>query len=273
MKPLFKISPSILDQFHSFMSGDYEKWGKTQEDFRQYVLGVYAPNLYASKGTAVHAVIEGVETSPNVHEESMQVTWNFAPDAWKTLQTFRERFKDASMEVWNHTTIESTKADVHMNMRYDALDGLVLHDFKTSAKPKHYGDYFNSLQWRCYLLSLPDIHKVMYHAITVPNSDPEKVIDKLSIASMEFLRQPNNDQMVMYSLSHLIDWIMEDEQMYAKLLIDTDKLKAEMAGIVQSVYDGTIDPQAARVELEKKAFNYERMQPYLDYCLTEIKTA
>lgn len=273
MKPLLKISPSILDQFNSFITGEYEKWGKGQDDFRQYVLGAYAPNLYASKGTAIHSVIEGVATEPNVYEQQMKVTWSFSDDIWKQLQDFRQEFTFAEMEVRNHTTINSPLADVHMNMRYDALDGLVLHDFKTSEKPKHYGDYYNSLQWRCYLLSLPDVHKVVYHAITVPNTDPAKQIDKIRFDRMEFLRHADNDNLVRYRLHQLVEWVLNDKQMRAKLEVNTDWLRSQMAAIVQSVHDGMTNPSNARRELERTAGNYERMQAYLEVCLNEIKTA
>lgn len=273
MKPTLRISPTILNEFASYKQGDYEVWGKTQEDFRQYILGERSPNIYFSRGIAVHSVMEGVEQAEEgqIHETELGVTWQFASDVIKQIQDYASRFKDAAHEVPNLHFIETPEADVAMNMRFDCLDVMRLHEFKTSTKEKKYNDYYTSLQWRCYLMALPEINNVTYHIIQLPHADPVKVFDKVKIYKHEYRREANNDEVVLSYLNELIAWVLDDNELKSKLSVNFKDLERRMAEVVQCMLDGKENPATGREMLFKLAGDYDQLHPFLRKCLEQIK--
>lgn len=288
MKTL-KVSPSILNEFAQFKRGDYERWGKTQEDFRQYVLGEYSPNPATSRGTAVHSILEGkpgymvpilignhslqAHETYCVKEEEMGVIWQFTQKAHDTIFDYGKRYAHAAHEIPDTIRIETARANVYMNMRFDCLDGLELHEFKTSSKPKKYADYYDSLQWRCYMMALPDVQKVNYHVFQMPEAVPGNIIAGVEVYSFSYPREADNDATVLTWLNELTAWVLDDAEMLAKLQLDFPAMESRMADIVQDVYDGEENPVKARKELYKIAGNYDELQDALVACLKEIKGA
>jgi hypothetical protein len=278
MKKAIKVSPSILNEFAQFKGGSYEKWGKTQEDFRQYVLGEYSPNPATSRGTAVHSILEGkpgVNTLGGVavHEKELNTKWVFTPDVFLAVHEYGKRYEHAAHEIPDTIRIELAEATVYMNMRFDCLDGLELHEFKTSSKPKKYADYYDSLQWRCYMMALPDVQKVNYHVFQMPEAIPGNIITDVKTYSFTYPREANNDATVLTWLNELTAWVLDDAEMFAKLSLDFARMASKMGDIVQAVYDEEESPVNARRELYKVAGNYDELQDYLNACLLELKDA
>ena len=278
MKKVIKVSPSILNEFAQFKGGSYEKWGKTQEDFRQYVLGEYSPNPATSRGTAVHSILEGkpgVNTLGGVaiHEKELNTNWVFTPDVFLAVHDYGKRYAHAAHEIPDTIRIELAGATVYMNMRFDCLDGLELHEFKTSSKPKKYADYYDSLQWRCYMMALPDVQKVNYHVFVMPEAIPGNIIADVKTYSFTYPREANNDATVLTWLNELTAWVLDDSEMFGKLSLDFARMVSKMGDIVQAVYDEEESPVNARRELYKVAGNYDELQDYLNACLTELKDA
>lgn len=273
MKPTIRISPTILNEFASYKNGDYEKWGKTQEDFRQYVLGERSPNVYFSRGIAVHSIMEGVELAElgQIHEPELGVTWQFTSDVIKTIRDYAARFESMSHEVQYLHWVDTQLASVAMSMRFDCLDCLHLHEFKTSSKPKAYKDYYTSLQWRCYLMALPEVSNVTYHIIQLPHTEPTKILDKVSIYQHHYPRESNNDEIVMSYLNELTAWVLDDNELRSKLSVDFKGIERRMAEVVQCVLDGKENPVIGRETLYKLSGNYEQLHLFLHKCLNEIK--
>ena len=289
MRKVIKVSPSILNEFAQFKGGSYEKWGKTQEDFRQYVLGEYSPNPATSRGTAVHSILEGkpgymvpilignhslqAHETYCVKEKEMGIIWQFTQKAHDTILDYGKRYAHAAHEIPDTIRIELAGATVYMNMRLDCLDGLELHEFKTSSKPKKYADYYDSLQWRCYMMALPDVQKVNYHVFQMPEAIPGNIIADVKTYSFTYPREANNDATVLTWLNELTAWVLDDSEMFAKLSLDFARMASKMGDIVQAVYDEEESPVNARRELYKVAGNYDELQDYLNACLTELKDA
>jgi len=278
MRRVVKLSPSILNEFMQFKGGSYEKWGKTQEDFRQYVLGEYSPNPATSRGTAVHEILEGIghvynEGEMVVYEKGLDTIWRFNPTTYNHIQNYGKRYAHAAHEVADTIRIELAGATVYMNMRFDCLDGLELNEFKTSSKPKKYADYYDSLQWRCYMMALPDVQKVNYHVFQMPEAIPGNIIADVKTYSFTYPREANNDATVLTWLNELTAWVLDDAEMFAKLSLDFARMASKMGDIVQAVYDEEESPVNARRELYKVAGNYDELQDYLNACLTELKDA
>ncbi len=278
MRKVIKVSPSVLNEFAQFKGGSYEKWGKTQEDFRQYVLGEYSPNPATSRGTAVHSILEGkpgVNTLGGVavHEKELNTKWVFTPDVFLAVHEYGKRYEHAAHEVADTIRIELAGATVYMNMRFDCLDGLELHEFKTSSKPKKYADYYDSLQWRCYMMALPDVQKVNYHVFQMPEAVPGNIIADVKTYSFTYPREANNDATVLTWLNELVGWVLDDSEMFSKLSLDFARMASKMGDIVQAVYDEEESPVNARRELYKVASNYDELQDYLNACLLELKDA
>jgi len=275
MKPTLRISPTLLNEYASFINGDYEKWGKTQADFKEYVVGIRTPNVHFSRGTAVHSIMEGVELAENgqVYEPELDVTWQFTPDVIHNIRQYASTFDGAGHEIPLLEWIETPQADVAMHMRLDCLDALTLHEFKTSSKEKRYSDYYTSLQWRCYLNALSDVDVVQYHIIQLPHADPAKVLDKVKIYSYEYRREADNKERIMQYLTPLVKWVLEDADMRFRLLVDFTRMKADMSAIVQDVIDGQMNPAEARTKLSDIAGEYEQLHPHLRKCMREIHGA
>jgi hypothetical protein len=278
MRKVIKVSPSILNEFAQFKGGSYEKWGKTQEDFRQYVLGEYSPNPATSRGTAVHSILEGkpgVNTLGGVavHEKELKTNWVFTPDVFLSVHDYGKRYAHAAHEVADTIRIELARATVYMNMRFDCLDALELHEFKTSSKPKKYADYYDSLQWRCYMMALPDVQKVNYHVFQMPEAVPGNIIADVKTYTFTYQREANNDATVLTWLNELTAWVLDDGEMFGKLSLDFARIASKMGDIVQAVYDEEESPVNARRALYKAAGNYDELQDYLNACLIELKDA
>jgi len=275
MKPTLRISPTLLNEYASFINGDYEAWGKTQADFKEAVVGARVTNVHFSRGTAVHAIMEGVELAENgqVYESELDVTWQFTPDVIHSIRQYASTCDKAAHEVPLCEWIETPQADVAMFMRLDCLDGLTLHEFKTSTREKKYSDYYNSLQWRCYLNALSDVDVVQYHIIQLPHVDPAKVLDNVKIYSYEYRREADNKQRIMQYLIPLVKWVLEDADMRSKLLVDFARMKADMSAITQDVIDGQMNPAEARTKLSDIAGEYEQLHPHLRKCMREIHGA
>ena len=266
MKPVFKISPSLLNQFASYMRGEY---GATMQTVMDYVTAPKVTSAAMSRGTAVHSILEGVEKTANVFEPEMAVTWNFSEDAYAKISKYGDAFKDASHEIWDSLRFDIEGAGVYMRMRFDCLDGNELHEFKTTSRAKGYSDYYTSLQWRCYLEALQDVNKVRYHILEMPPADPAKEISKVKIYTIDYVREANNGQVLREYLNHFVQWILNEPILYSALVVNFDALRGQMSGIVQAALEQKISRAQAFEQLSRIASDLEELHPHFKTCLNQ----
>jgi len=216
-----RISPSTLESYRNYLNGSYELWGKNQADLKAELLGGFTGNAATSLGTVVHAFIEGelqyhiAETGNRIlKDKELDNTWQFSEETLQALQQIRNEYKDAEHELpIRHNVKLPDGTIVEMNMRIDALDGLTVTDFKTSKSAKKWGDYSDSLQWRCYCMALPEINLVQYVVLEFKHNDPEKLHTDVKVKLFEYLPEQDNDQRVMTYLQSFVDWVKSDPEL------------------------------------------------------------
>lgn len=165
-----KISPSQLEQWRLVRLGMYNK---TDQDMEDYILGDFVPNEDVSQGSATHEMIEHgpekYEVAPGkyeVYEPELKMKWEFDDTLAMPIRNLRKEKPSMVFESWHTTHFELGKYQVKMNMRYDGLDGLHAHEFKTSGRRKQYMDYYDTLQNRAYLYALPELQSLTYHVFS-----------------------------------------------------------------------------------------------------------
>lgn len=176
MKPLLNISPSTVEQYRLYYDEDMNGY-VTKERLIEYLAKEYEPNEAASRGTAFHAMVEGgpgryrSEAGGNpiwrVYEPEMDMIHYFTEEDAAYAQRIIDEHPGMSSEVKVHAYFELPEWRVYSSMRVDGLWGLRLQELKTTSSKYavKYEKYRDSLQWRMYLMALPDCHAVDYHII------------------------------------------------------------------------------------------------------------
>ena len=157
------ISPSNLELFRRHQVGaPYAP--ETGDQLEAELMGRVETSEAMSRGTAFHELIEhgtGPYHNPKsntfvVFEKDLGVNWTFDFNTAAQAEFVRAEFRGMQNEVWNTLEMESGAHVVKMRMRHDALFFNWVLEFKTTGTPKTWLDYYDSVQWRCYLLALPD---------------------------------------------------------------------------------------------------------------------
>lgn len=206
------ISPSLLESWRVAVQDLYPN---ALESLIQNLSGVRVPNEAMSRGTAWHAMLdEGPDKfwdfgtkSYRVLEPEMKITWDFKPEAVEPLKVVRESIQWAAREVWHDSFLGVIAGyKVYMKMRYDALMGLEVHEFKTKSRKPTYQEYFKSVQWKCYLDGIPELQKVVYHIFQLNTKN-----DKCDYTRLDFNREDFDRMEINRLATGLVEWISVQE--------------------------------------------------------------
>lgn len=212
-----KISPSLLEQFRLVRAGLYNLG---TDSLIEYITGEYKPNEATSRGLAYHRMLEeGTEKfwtgeRYEVHEKELNRTWTFTKEAVHPIVNVRGLYASMVHEVWGHYVAQVNGITVQMNQRYDGLLGYDIHEFKTSGRSKKYSDYYDSLQWRCYMLALPDVERVHYHHFYL---NPTNTWCKPE--HYTFQRDETVEAFVMEHLGTLVHWLVQRPELIECLIV------------------------------------------------------
>lgn len=169
MKTL-SISPTLLEEWRIVSNG---LWNVGVERLEEKILRQFVPNEAISRGKAYHRILEeGASefkkgSSYVVPEPEMGKTWVFTQDAIQPAIRLTSLYHKGAHEVWGRWETDLCGYRIVSRQRYDMLLGLQVHEFKTTAHSKKYTDYLDSLQWKMYLLGLPDAHSIVYHIFQI----------------------------------------------------------------------------------------------------------
>lgn len=217
------ISPSLLDSYRVTMAGLY---GKTGDDLANDIIGIRQPNEAMSRGTAYHAMLEhgpekfAVPYMKTVDEEGLEYSvpepefgkvWTFSPEAVAPIFTIRSQYATMIHELKATYKTEIKGYEVVMNMRYDGLFGTVVNEFKTKARAPEYLEYFDALQWRCYLLAFDELTAVDYTIFELNQSNTKCNVHKFSMFRDDSLA------LVQSNLSGFISWLELRPELLAHL--------------------------------------------------------
>lgn len=213
---MIRISPSKLLAFEDFRANhawmDYER-------FVDALRGRRIVNEATVRGLAVHDVIENFREYLNTQSDKTTIVEGIEcvlPDftCRKIAQYVGEVCPKATHEVWLEYEMELPRhGNVKMVMRADAIEGNILHEFKTTGVPKKWMDY-NTIQVKCYQVALPEIYDVRYHVFRL--NDLNEVED---IAELRYYRTRDVEEQVRRVVVEMLDYCLEDERLY-KLLQD-----------------------------------------------------
>lgn len=223
----YKISPSILEQFRLLYIGAYNK---DVNSFKEYILGQFVANEASSRGTAYHEMLENgpdkyifevqkgkVKTREyHVFEKELGVTWKFSSYAVQPIFDIRSQF-DLIFETWMDYTVTIEGKKILMRMRFDGMDGLTLHEFKTTKNaPKAYSSdelgYLDSIQHKCYMAAAPELRSVYYHIFQLNAKNTNCKYERYYKT-----RNGDEEKEVYNWLRLLIAWIENYPELMAKL--------------------------------------------------------
>lgn len=221
----YNITPSLLNNYHQLISGEYERWGKTAQDFLTEIMTPFATNESMSRGTAYGYLLEhgpskyhvqGLKQTPDgkmikvdeyqVYEKSLRRTWVFTHKEVAPVIEYRERYPLMTYEVWANHELMIGFDKIKMAMRVDGLLGLDIHENKTSAYANDWSSREGSYQWRCYLTALKDAQKVVYHEFQFVEAYGNRK-QKVTYLTHEQERYDGVEDDVNYLLKNLLQWL------------------------------------------------------------------
>lgn len=156
------ISPSKLEEFRLHLTDGFNGT-ITVDKVIDKIKGVskWAPRMVL--GTAVHAILEygpgryRKEGKIIVQEDGMPESVTFTDAEIQPLIKHRSKHPYMVHEIKaKHTlsiTTEQDSYEVILNMRIDGMEGIAVHEHKTSDKPAEIENYIDSCQWKIYLLT------------------------------------------------------------------------------------------------------------------------
>lgn len=206
------LSPSKLEKFRDVAS---EKYGATPNDFKAYCLGVSETSEAMARGRAYHKILEHGENAGSVDGEyrvfqESGFCFRFHSSACKPALDLHATYSEMIKEMWLTWICQVNGYDVQMRMRADGIDGLHLHEVKTTGSEKDWLTYFESLQWRCYCLAMPELQKVVYHVFQLGAKN-----DWCKYEPFEYLPEPYEEmeRMVKSCIADLLAWSEGDAEL------------------------------------------------------------
>lgn len=156
-----RISPSKLEKFRLHRDGEYNGV-ITKQKVIESIKGESKWSPKATFGTAFHAVIENgkdryykPETGMyHVLEEEMPNEIVFTENEVIAAEEFRNRYPNMVYESWVWYTLYVDNRQVTFLMKLDGLNGLQVHEQKTSDRACNIEQYERSAQWKLYYLAL-----------------------------------------------------------------------------------------------------------------------
>jgi len=160
-----RISPSKLEQFRLFVTEAY--FGTiTKEKVIDYLKGLSVPTRKMDWGTAFHAIIENgpdayLDETGSCRIQCETGIIELKKEEVQAAIDYRNKYPSLVHEVVLKNTFNIDEYNIDMFMRIDALNGIDVHEIKTTDRAPNLEKYQNSMQWRCYALAT-GCRKVQY---------------------------------------------------------------------------------------------------------------
>ena len=204
------ISPSLLDSYRVTQAGLF---GKTGDDLANDIIGKREPNEAMSRGTAYHRLIEeggekfvlGYADSDStymIQEPELGKFWEFTQQAAAPALQIRSAHPNMIHELKATYTLITRGYQVEMRMRLDGVDGTTCHEFKTKSRAPSMMEYYNALQWRCYMLPFPEIQAVKYTIFHLNDLNTT-----CTPHSFQFVREMENEDVVRGYMNGFLQWL------------------------------------------------------------------
>lgn len=161
-----KLRPTLLESFRLYQDFDWMEESSLIESIK----GEFVPTEIVDVGTDYHLMLEDKQPKHGSYFE-MESFYHY-------------RLKTSGInEVKSSATINTDYGDVLISAMCDVLDGLVIHENKTSFKPFQAEKYLDSLQWKCYL-HVFGCNEARYHVYKLINTKDGIVTQERNDLSM-----------------------------------------------------------------------------------------
>lgn len=210
-----KISPSALENFRSFKEEKFEgtEYQMTEQRLVSIIKGEKQFSTALTKGKALHTLLEH-GTEAYVQEDGSCIVTTEDKESVRFVQYIRrvvDRYRELNQgmihEIPLSMTLNIMGYEVKSNMRMDGLnpysDVPKIHDHKTSSKAwgqvTEY-DYYDSVQWRMYLMVCDDVDIFQYDIFHFQDNNPQAT-RAMEYYNFQFNREIDMEQVVG-------DWMM-----------------------------------------------------------------
>lgn len=207
------ISPSLLENWRWHRDSD-------RDDDTPFLerLGGFVETEAMQLGTAFHSIIEhGLGAGEYDGQWFCVDGWQFAPEAVELALAYREAYPNIIHEVRGYlrTRVATSQGeyDVRSSLRVDGIDGLTIHEVKTTAStyPVSIEDYLPSVQWQMYLLAFPHAQRVIYTKFQLTRkrikAEATNKITKAEAHQFEFVRDSSMESTVSSTMSEFLDFL------------------------------------------------------------------
>ncbi len=200
-----KISPTLLEQYRICRVGLFDK---TMQDFDKYVRKEIEYSNEMSFGRAFQLVIEnGAEQYKDIaglyNIEGLYLTHNDI----KAAIEYRAVYPNLIYEVPFYTEIEINGYKVKISGRMDGINGIVVHENKTTAYYRGVDGYEESYQWMMYLL-YSESPVLQYNIFEVNQKKSGKNVKRYSFKLYPFLGMQDK---IENAISDMIIYLQENE--------------------------------------------------------------
>lgn len=196
------ITPSRLDMFAQYLTGELYSFGDrpefSTEIFIDKILKLEDPFGFskADAGTAVHEIIE-------LSQYDVPIFNKIASNGW---QVYSLANLSIQVPVVRECKVMGMIKDVYITGRVDSIDGVSIHDIKTTSKydPEK---YISSYQWKTYCL-LTGLKRFIYDIITVKVDEDNKIVTLLDYNKVSLSIYPGMLQEVEELVTHYKDTLI-----------------------------------------------------------------
>lgn len=140
----------------------------TKEKLIERWTGKFEGSPETRKGTAYHYMHEhGPEKYYNPEKKKYIVKvdgydYLFTAEDVKHIFEYRDAFPGGAYEYQDQVKLIVDEQEIYIPMFVDHIWLLYAHDFKTSKNGGTYESYFDSFQWKVYLMAFPDVVEFRY---------------------------------------------------------------------------------------------------------------
>ena len=164
------LPPTLIEQYRLYAEEEFNGT-VTKKKLIAYIKRDYVPTKVVNRGTAWQLMIEnGLEQYADpernqyvVKDKSLKGAVVFSFDQVHTLKRFSKAYPKMMHEVSHSLWLSDEDYLIRVGMKIDGINYLELHENKTCVKPPTYDKYYYSVQWRCYLLALPEAIQICYN--------------------------------------------------------------------------------------------------------------
>ncbi|MAX80325.1 MAG: hypothetical protein CL843_09135 [Crocinitomicaceae bacterium] len=206
------LSPSKIERFRQYMDGEFSDY-VTNDMVIETIKGEQKLTPKMTFGSAFHAILENGSDPYNWEKDHLVIVGDDLQSVVKIPKKvvdvalkYRDDHPNMVFEVKLKTWLEIGNHNVLLNGRMDGVEGLVLHEQKTSSKPPNVDFYSRSMQWRSYFLMSEGSNELIYNLFNYDETDHLGVPFEIKHMSFKLFPYPEMKDHLVRTISELISF-------------------------------------------------------------------